>query len=309
MTPLGLTDDQLATFDAQGYLVLPGRIPADLIDRLRDAADRWAAVARASHGDPDVHFAPRPNGQEVMWRIDYLHGRGDATSLDLLGAPEMLALAERLAGPNFVPTYESLVVKEAGDGAAVPWHQDAVHPRNWRIVNIDVYLDASLPGQGALRVVPGSHRGAVDVCRLRDEHGWNPPGAVEVAMQPGDVLLHDVMLVHGSPPSAGGPLRRTIYYEFRAAEQIVAEGPWDLPWIERRMRLVPLALAEHRAARPDDTEFPWHPDPVWRPTDLQERSAELRIVHEVHTRGSWCSAGDVAVADTAVGTPATAIFR
>jgi hypothetical protein len=49
-------------------------------------------------------------------------------------------------------------------------------------------------------------------------------------MQPGDVLLHNVMVVHGSPQTVGKQLRRTIYYEFRPAEELLADGPWDQAW-------------------------------------------------------------------------------
>ena len=62
-----------------------------------------------------------------MWRVDYIHDKGEPASLELLGSRAVLGIAESLAGPDFVPTYESMVLKAAGDGAPVPWHQDAVH--------------------------------------------------------------------------------------------------------------------------------------------------------------------------------------
>ncbi|WP_148615575.1 phytanoyl-CoA dioxygenase family protein [Nocardioides rubriscoriae] len=301
-TPTGhtayhLDEEQLGRFDRDGYLVLPGTITGDLLQRLRAAADRWIEHGRTVGDTPeqrDFGFADRPSGR-VMFRIDYLHDKGEPASLELLGSPELLGIAESLHGVNFVPTYESMVFKDAGDGAPIAWHQDAVHPRRWRIVNIDVYLDESVAGHGALRVVPGSHRSVTDVCALADGHGWDVPGAVEVPLQAGDVLLHDVMLVHGSPPVEGGRLRRTLYYEFRAAEQVLAEGPWDRAWVERRLRLVPLALAEHARSRPGSPAFDWRPDPALRPRAVGDTEAELRVVHETHTPGSWCSAGDVAL--------------
>ena len=85
----------------------------------------------------------------------------------------MLSVAESLCGPNFVPTYESLVFKQQGDGEQIPWHQDAVHPRKWRIFNLGLYLDASTIGAGALRVVPGSQRQILDVCTIREKYGWD----------------------------------------------------------------------------------------------------------------------------------------
>jgi hypothetical protein len=301
LSPHHLTPQQLADVDRDGYLVLRGRIPAPLLARLSDAADDWIEQGRrlgdGAPGAEDFQWATRPSGR-VPYRVNYLHAKGRSESLELLGSPELLGIAESLAGPDFVPTYESLVFKSAGDGAPIPWHQDALHPRSRRITNIDVYLDDSLPGQGALRVLPGSQRTRADVCAVRDQHGWEPPGVVEVALEAGDVLLHDVMLVHGSPPTTGNALRRTLYYEFRSAQQILDEGPFDRSWVERRLRLMGPALAAHAAAFPDATPFDWRPSPELLPEPLGDADLELKVAHTVWNAGSFCSAGD------APGTPA-----
>ncbi|ANB10610.1 hypothetical protein SAM40697_6657 [Streptomyces ambofaciens] len=292
-SPLQLTPEQVESFDENGYLVLRDRIPQDMLHRLKQAADHWIAAGDgAMRHSEDYHFADRPSGR-VLFRVDYVHAKGDAASLELLGSPEVLGIAESLAGPNFVPTYESLVFKNAGEGAPVPWHQDAVHPRDHRVFNIDVYLDASREGEGALRVVPGSQRRKADVCELTAQHGWDIPGAVTVEMEPGDVLIHDVMLVHGSEPVQGNRLRRTLYYEFRAAEQILEQGPWDEAWVEARLRLLPLALRQYAAAHPEGAGFAWRIEESLRPRPLGDHETELRLGHDVHTPGSFCSAGDV----------------
>ncbi|MGN9811660.1 phytanoyl-CoA dioxygenase family protein [Micromonospora sp. BQ11] len=294
-----LTDDDVRLFDDQGFLILRGRIPTSLVNRLRDAAQNWVTAGRAESTDEsqrsDYQFVDR-SGSRSLFRVDYLHAKGEVASLELLGAPELLGIAESLAGPAFVPTYESLVFKEEGDGAPIPWHQDAVHPRNHRIFNIDVYLDESRRDEGALRVLPGSQRRAADVCALTEAYGWEVPGAVVVELQPGDVLVHDVMLVHGSAPVTGNRLRRTIYYEFRPAEQILAEGPWDAGWVQRRLRLIPLALAEDARRNPGRPGFSWRIPDRLRPAPTGDAASELRIAHTSHTPGSHCSAGDVPVA-------------
>jgi len=297
LTPHHLTPEQIATFDEKGYLVLKNRIPADLLLRLQNAATRWIEAGRDStasgHPDPDYVFAQRSGGR-VMFRIDYLHGKGEPASLELLGSPAVLGIAESLAGPNFVPTYESLVFKVEGDGAAIDWHQDAVHPRNHRIFNVDVYLDAARPDEGSLRVAPGSQTKPVDVCQLADEYGWDAPGVVQTNLEPGDVLVHDVMVVHGSQAVLNNRLRRTIYYEFRPAEQIIAEGPWTAEWVDQRMRLIPLALTQHARRHPEGSGFAWNPEGQFRPEVGEDDEAELRIAHKVHSRGSYCSAGSAA---------------
>ena len=294
-SPFHLTPQQVQFFDDHGYLVLRQWVTGELLTRLQGAASRWIAdgnaFSAAGGRSEDYNLARRPAG-EVLFRINYLHNKGEAASLALLGSPQVLGVAESLCGPNFVPTYESLVFKAKGDGEQIPWHQDAVHPRQHRIFNFDLYLDASRIGAGALRVVPGSQKRLLDPCEIRDGYGWDAPGVVQVEMEPGDVLLHDVMVLHGSEPTVGNALRRTVYLEFRAAEQIVAEGPWDRQWIDRRLRLLPLALEAHQALNLG-AEFAWNVAPEYRPTPLGDGQTELKVVHEVHTPGAWCSAGSV----------------
>jgi len=293
-SPFHLTSEQVAFFDAQGYLILRNWITGELLTRLQAAGAAWMERGKTCAADDpqrgDFCWAKRENG-EVMFRVDYLHDKGEAASLALLGSPQVLGVAESLCGRNFVPTYESMVFKQEGDGEAIRWHQDAVHPRRHRIFNYDLYLDESRDGAGALVVIPGTQTTKLDACELERMHGWTPPGSIVVEMQPGDVLLHDVMVVHGSPRALGNALRRTIYYEFRAAEQILSEGPWDREWVDRRLRLVPLGLRAYAEMFPAEPPFEHSPDAEFRPEITD--GADLKVAHVKHTPGSFCSAGSV----------------
>lgn len=294
-SPYHLSPEQVRFFDDNGYLVLRNWIPQPLLSRLQEAGHRWIAQGWAlDDGDllkEDFMFARRETGK-VMYRVNYLHNKGESASLELLGSPYVLAVAESLCGPNFVPTYESMVFKQAGDGEAIQWHQDAVHPRRFRIFNYDLYLDASTKDGGALKVIPGTNLYRQDICHLEQTYGWDHPNAIYVEMQPGDVLLHDVMVVHGSERVLGKNLRRTVYYEFRAAEEILADGPWDRTWIDRRLRLIPVALRRYRAAFPNADPFTWRISDEFRPDDSGDDEVELKIAHVVHMKGAFCSAGD-----------------
>ena len=287
-----LTTVQIAQFDRDGYLVLKQRVDPSLLSRLHTASERWMAdgMTQGPQKDSDWLFADRPTGR-TMWRVDYIHSKGESASLELLGSRAVLGIAESLAGPDFVPTYESMVLKAAGDGAPVPWHQDAVHPRKHRMFNVDVYLDDSRRGAGALHVIPGSQVRRSDACALAETYGWELPGAIEVELEAGDVLVHDDMIVHGSPPASGNALRRTIYLEFRPARSILEDGPWTPEWMDARLRLIPLALAERAKWTDPGERFDWRISPDLRPDVTDDVEAELRVVHTVHTPGEWCSAG------------------
>ena len=294
-TPYHLTAEQINFFDENGYLILRQWLPPALLARVQAAADAWMEHGqRVTPDDPlysDFGFKPGPNGR-TFYAVGYLHNMGQPASLELLGSPQVLAVAESLCGANFVPTYESMVFKMTGNGAPIHWHQDACHPRQYRIFNYDLYLDAARLGGGSLKVVPKSQHAPVDVCRFADNHDWNPPGVIEVAMEPGDVLLHDVMVVHGSEPVVGRALRRTIYYEFRPAEEIAEDGPWERDWVEKRQRLIGIGLRHHAAAFPTAPQYAWRISDAFRPTPLPDEAEDLRVVHTGHLPGAYCSAGD-----------------
>ncbi len=292
-----LTPQQVRFFDENGYLILPKWIPPNLLKKLQEAGDGWIRqgmqtdTAGTDAGKDDYVFLEE-GGKRVMFRVNYLHDKGFSASLELLGSPQILAIAESMCGVNFVPTYEAMVFKQEGDGVAIRWHQDAVHPRRWRIFNLDLYLDASRKGAGALFVIPGTQKAKQPFCNIEHTYGWDYPGAIEVEMEPGDILLHDVMIAHGSPETHGKALRRTIYYEFRAAEEILAEGPWDREWIDRRLHLLPIAMRRFAKAFPGEEQFQWKISDAFRPPVLPEEAVELKILHLAHTPGSYCSAGD-----------------
>jgi len=295
-TDCALTPEQVAFYDDNGYLILRKWITGRLLERLQDAASRWIETGLTlSPEDPARRTSSTASEKPARccsgWTT--FHDKGQPPSLEMLGAPQVLGVVQSLTGPQLRADLRVHGLQEEGDGEAIRWHQDAVHPRRHRIYNYDLYLDRSSADGGALVVLPKSHTTKVDACELERMHGWSPPNALVVEMEPGDVLVHDVMVVHGSPRVVGKALRRTIYYEFRPAEQILAEGPWDREWVDRRMRLIPIALAAHREAFPESPQFDWNPDPDFRQTISPDMERELKIAHVVHTPGSHCSAGSV----------------
>src|SRR5688572_7603207 len=103
-SPYHLTPEQVEFFDAHGYLVLRNWIPADLLQKLQAAGHAWIDMGlNAPPDDPnlaDYIFAKRSSGKRVMYRVDYLHNKNQAVSLELLGSPYVLGVAESLCGRN-----------------------------------------------------------------------------------------------------------------------------------------------------------------------------------------------------------------
>ena len=140
---------------------------------------------------------------------------------DLVRQPRIVDAIEDLYGPNLLCWTTNFFIKEARNPAFVSWHQDSTY---WGLDKPDVVtawiaLTPSNQSNGAMGFIPGTHiseqiahrdtfaknnlltRGqeiAVDV----DENQ-----AVTIELKPGEMSLHHVRLVHGSPPNLSNDRR------------------------------------------------------------------------------------------------------
>jgi phytanoyl-CoA hydroxylase len=62
----------------------------------------------------------------------------------------------------------------------------------------------------------------------------------------GDVLFHNILLLHGSPANTSSKLRRVIYYEFRPSQTELELGPHVTEYIPLKRRVLHACL-EKRA--------------------------------------------------------------
>ena len=258
-----LNPAQIDAFERRGFLALPGLIPADLLARLQALFDRALVPGQAA--DQLVTMA---GGHSFVTNLDLLCIKDDLSCLELLGLPPILEIAQTLCGDDFFPIQEWAVIKHLGDEQSVLWHQDMVHGRSGTCFTMGIYLDDAAPGDGALQVIEGSHRDGRDICALQDQP------YVEVPMQAGDVLIHDMMLAHGSEPLRANAIRRVIYIEFLSAAHVAREDIYSAELVARRTRLIH-AATRHRARQcPRESGFnPPLPNPV--STDVDRPVIEI----------------------------------
>ncbi len=83
------------------------------------------------------------------------------------------------------------------------------------------------------------------------------------SVKAGDVMLHNIRLVHGSPRSKGEHLRRTLYYDFQSMHELLRQGgprpehPVTDTWIRDRYRLLMRAVDARRSASYAHGEIPY----------------------------------------------------
>jgi len=186
-----------------------------------------------------------------------------------------------------------MVWKHAGAGAVIEWRREAdttkcdpVRP----IFNVDFYLDGS-GATNCLRGIPGSKAWRDEEAKHARESlgagGFGTKGAVPTPMRPGDALLHDILVLHGSPACCSG-LRRVLYFEFRPASletRVEPHTPGDVP-LKQRVLLCCLRDRTRAAWASGQRPFVYAPGSAFAPPPLAPdgRLASYRVPHHEHWR-------------------------
>lgn len=154
---------------------------------------------------------------------------------DLVRRKEIVDAIEDLYGPNLLCWTTNFFIKEARNPAFVSWHQDSTY---WGLDKPDVVtawiaLTSSNHSNGAMSFIPATH--TRDQIPHRDTFGKNnlltrgqeiavavdDKQAVTIELRPGEMSLHHVRLVHGSPPNPSDD--RRIGFAIRYVPTTVAQ--------------------------------------------------------------------------------------
>ena len=190
--------------------------------------------------------------------------------------PKLLKVAESINGKDFAPFNEALFIKEPGIGAAVSWHQDGV--THWESENFDEEIHgfnfmAQAYGSTAVNgvwVVPGTHKvGKIDIKKIVAETGSERiDGAVPIVCNPGDVVICNRQLLHGSFPNCGFEPRVTVNFGFHKRSSVIGtQGGgihseaqvFDDEIIERRSRSIGYAIEARKQKYPNEEAYKYYP--------------------------------------------------
>lgn len=104
------------------------------------------------------------------------------------------------------------------------------------MVTIRLHLDETSATNGALRVIPGSHRnGRIDADTLR---ALDKGGAVMCECSPGDALLMSPLILHSPRRSESPARRRVIHFEYARNEDLDAGLRWFEPATDQQRTAV-----------------------------------------------------------------------
>ncbi len=291
-----ITSEQAALFREHGLLIVRGLLSDAELHELQH--ETLTLVERAKREDPVdpyledfAYLRHALTGNRVPSRVEYVVDKTPACRA-LLAHPFVLRSVQKLQGCSFIPTWDSMVFKFPGEGAQIDWHRDATRDCTDErpVFNVDFYLDRS-DLSNCLWGIPGSHRLSDDeAARCIDElaaHGFGTDGAVPLPMNPGDVIFHDILTLHGSP-AARSELRRVIYHEFRPIETELALGPHvpDYVPLKQQVLMSALEFRQTRAYSRGERTFDYAPDARFSAAAAGAALENLRIPHARYWRAN-----------------------
>ena len=150
----------------------------------------------------------------------------------------LLDIVAQLIGEWIRTNGNKLNMKSADYGSPVEWHQDwAFYPHtNDDVLAVGVCIDEMNEANGALLVIPGSHKGPTydhhqhgRFCGAVTDPDFTPENAVPLEVPAGGISIHHVRTLHGSAPNYSGAPRRLLLFQYCAADAWPLSGAsdWD----------------------------------------------------------------------------------
>jgi ectoine hydroxylase-related dioxygenase (phytanoyl-CoA dioxygenase family) len=161
--------------------------------------------------------------------------------------PAILDAVERVLGPDLLAWNSVWFVKMPGDPTYISWHQDGAY---WGLEPMEVLtawiaLGPATRANGCMRVLPGSHRGpalkqrdtfAPDNALSRGQEievAVDEAQAVDLALEPGQMSMHHLWIVHGSDPNRSAVPRVGLAIRYVAAQVRQRDGSRPLAMLVR----------------------------------------------------------------------------
>jgi ectoine hydroxylase-related dioxygenase (phytanoyl-CoA dioxygenase family) len=216
-----LSARELDHYREHGYVIPRFRLPDALLARLRQGVERVLAtytdVAQEDLANP--HMIPPSEGPQTN------------PFLEAARHPPVLDMLEQTLGPDIILWITRILCKPPRNGREVPWHQDGEYwlMRPLATCSVWIAIDPVSTANGCMRFIPGSHKRqelyrhhATDrenlVLNLElDQDQFDESTAVNLELEPGQMSLHDVRLIHGSLANTSGQRRAALIMRYMPA--------------------------------------------------------------------------------------------
>ncbi|MBL8359717.1 MAG: phytanoyl-CoA dioxygenase family protein [Rubrivivax sp.] len=221
-----LAPDEVERYARDGWVVPRFRLPPAHVAAMAAALEALLAANPGVRPEKLVSaHIEGDNGEGV---------RGVRDFLELARDPEIVELVSGVIGDDVILWGCHVFCKPPGEGYETPWHQDGHY---WPIRPLAtctawVALEPSTRANGCLRVIPGSHRGQRLWPHLHEDRtdltlnqrmadgDWDEGSAVDIELEPGQMSLHDVYMIHGAAANRSAQRRTGVALRYMPATSL-----------------------------------------------------------------------------------------
>jgi len=201
-----MTENEKRQLDAQGYLALKTFMSPDLLHTLRQRVD---ALFLEEGDEAGAEFKQEPGARRLANLVD----KG-AIFEQIIALPEILDSVRHVLGPEF--KLSSLNARSANphSDCRQPLHADmaAVRDENgYWVCNTVWMLDDFTSENGAIRMVPGSHRWSQLPQEVLPDPLAPHPQEILLTGAAGTVVIMNAHMWHGATANRTGGLRRAVH--------------------------------------------------------------------------------------------------
>jgi ectoine hydroxylase len=269
-----LGEEQLATYERDGFLVLPGVFSPMEAQVLLEAFQTTAADPQLQ-GRDELVLEPDSREPRSLFSPETFSPLLQRLSRDA----RILDKVIQLLGSDVYIHQSRVNIKRAFDGRSFPWHSDfeTWHAedgiRHMRLLSAWIMLTLNNEFNGPLYLVPGSHKVFV-ACQgetpedhfraslRRQEYGVpsreamarliRAGGIAGVYGPPGTLVLHDCNIMHGSSDNMTPESRTNLFFVYNSVLNTPAPQPFAAarfrPTFLGRRVFTPLRSMEHQFA-------------------------------------------------------------
>ena len=225
-----LQTDEIEQYRAEGWVVPRWRLPPARVASMVQALDELIRTNPGVRPEKLVsaHVAG-DNGEGV---------RGHGAFLELARDPAIVELVAGVIGDDIILWGCHVFCKPAGEGWETPWHQDGHYWPIRPLANCTVWvaLEPSTRDNGCLRVIPRSHLGGQLHEHLHEERSdvvlnqrladaaLDKSAAVDIELQPGQMSLHDIHLIHGAAANRSRQRRTGVALRYMPSTSVFERG-------------------------------------------------------------------------------------
>jgi len=240
---LPLTEEQIRSFQHEGYLVLRHEIASNVIQQIRRVTEIGLAQEIPPYElEAELHYPGAPDsvddeGGRTIRRLKNAVCR-DPIFTELLNLPVVIGSLHQLLGPQVVMPFahhNCVMTKQPRYSSNTLWHQDI---RYWSyqrpdLISLWIPLGEEHPENGCLYVIPGTHKMQFDRSRLDEmlflrtelpENRELLERRIAVELSPGDLLLFHCRTFHAAGKNMTEETKMSAVFTFRDAANLPVAG-------------------------------------------------------------------------------------